>query len=387
MTSLTADRVAGISASVAVKAPCRVATTANITLSGAQAIDGVAVVANDRVLVRSQTDNTENGIYKASASNWERSKDFDGNRDVVTGTLTYVRSGTQSGFWYVTSADPIVIDTSSITFGMASSVLAAFSAFMQTLLDDADADSFVQTLIAGLTAEATVAANDVVLLGDVSEGKGNKVTLSNLWKVITLLVAETAPAIDDELALYDLSAGTADKITLASLWKVINAFTADATPDPAADYVATYDASAAAAKKVLLSLIAPGPAATQAQMEAGSSLVTSVPPGRQHFHPGSLKAWGLVHGAGLTLDASYNLDSSTDGGVGDLTLTITNDLSSANYLWFAAGTTSAGFPIAASFLTTKLGSALRLQLTRADSAAAADPDATDGCSVEIVGDI
>ena len=38
------------------KEPVEVATTANITLSGTQTIDGVAIVADDRVLVRAQTD-------------------------------------------------------------------------------------------------------------------------------------------------------------------------------------------------------------------------------------------------------------------------------------------------------------------------------------------
>src|SRR5688572_16983536 len=39
----------------AVKVPCLVATTANITLSGAQTIDDIAVVAGNRVLVKDQT--------------------------------------------------------------------------------------------------------------------------------------------------------------------------------------------------------------------------------------------------------------------------------------------------------------------------------------------
>ncbi|NDD85356.1 hypothetical protein EBZ38_13925, partial [bacterium] len=38
-----------------VKASVRVATTANITLSGTQTIDGVSVIAGDRVLVKNQS--------------------------------------------------------------------------------------------------------------------------------------------------------------------------------------------------------------------------------------------------------------------------------------------------------------------------------------------
>ena len=120
------DRIEGARSSLAFKAPCRVATTANITLSGEQTIDGVAVLevgANnrpDRVLVKDQTDATQNGIYTVSTGVWSRAKDFDGNTDIVTGTRVFVHAGTAgSGEYIVTSADPIIIDTSSITITSA----------------------------------------------------------------------------------------------------------------------------------------------------------------------------------------------------------------------------------------------------------------------------
>jgi len=68
---------------------------------------------------------------------------------------------------------------------------------------------------------------------------------------ITGQVALTAPAIDDELPIYDLSATTNKKITTLNLWGVINTFTADASPDPNADFVSSYDTSASLPKKVL----------------------------------------------------------------------------------------------------------------------------------------
>jgi phage-related tail fiber protein len=53
----------------AYKATCRVASTANITtLSGLLTIDGIVLVANDRVLVKDQTASQNNGIYIASGS-------------------------------------------------------------------------------------------------------------------------------------------------------------------------------------------------------------------------------------------------------------------------------------------------------------------------------
>ena len=117
MTSTTVSRRRGVNTSVAVKAPCRVATTANITLYGEQTIDGVAAVADDRVLVANQTDTTENGIYYVDTGTWTRAEDFDGASDVVEGTLVYVNNGTAGSGWYrVSTTGTITPGTSNITF-------------------------------------------------------------------------------------------------------------------------------------------------------------------------------------------------------------------------------------------------------------------------------
>lgn len=65
----------------------------------------------------------------------------------------------------------------------------------------------------------------------------------------------TAPAVDDTLPIYDLSATDNRRILISDFLKVINSLTEDTTPDSAADYVVTYDASASAVKKVLLQTI------------------------------------------------------------------------------------------------------------------------------------
>lgn len=80
------------------------------------------------------------------------------------------------------------------------------------------------------------------------------------------------------------------------------------------------------------------PAASQAQMEAGSILTAMVTPGRAQYHPGAAKAWGRFNGTGTpAYAASHNLDASiTDNGVGDYTLSFTTDFSSANYSMLGA---------------------------------------------------
>ena len=100
------DRIAGYVGDIALKLPCRVATTGAITLSGLQTIDGIAVAAGDRVLVKDQLSAVENGIYFAATGNWPRTPDFDGARDVVKGTTVSITDGTTlSGFWFEVSSE------------------------------------------------------------------------------------------------------------------------------------------------------------------------------------------------------------------------------------------------------------------------------------------
>lgn len=96
------------------KAPCVVSTTANITLSGEQTIDGVAVVAGDRVLVRSQTDTTENGIYDAKTGAWTRSTDWNKADDVISGQIV---TDANSGIIYQSSfSGTFVLGTTGVSF-------------------------------------------------------------------------------------------------------------------------------------------------------------------------------------------------------------------------------------------------------------------------------
>lgn len=129
MATTQTDRLSGLIGDFAFKTPVRVATTAAISLSGEQTIDGIAVLQNtaptppDRVLVKDQADQTLNGIYDVATGAWARSKDFDGARDTRKGTLVYIVSGSTNGshIFKCTSSEPILIDGgSNITFVDAS---------------------------------------------------------------------------------------------------------------------------------------------------------------------------------------------------------------------------------------------------------------------------
>ena len=120
----TKNYVDSVAQGLDIKQSVRVATTTDITLSGTQTIDGVSVIATNRVLVKDQTDPVENGIYVVSAGAWSRSTDADDASDVSSGMFTFVREGTtfaDVGFVLVTD-DPITPGITALTFTQFSGV-------------------------------------------------------------------------------------------------------------------------------------------------------------------------------------------------------------------------------------------------------------------------
>lgn len=103
-----------------VKDSVRVATTESITLSGTQTIDGIAVIAGDRVLVKNQSPGSANGIYSVDAGSWTRSVDADNSTagEVTAGMFTFVEEGTINGDsgWVLITNNPITLDTTDLTF-------------------------------------------------------------------------------------------------------------------------------------------------------------------------------------------------------------------------------------------------------------------------------
>ena len=109
-----------------VKQSVRVATTQYVALSGTQTIDGVSVIAGDRVLVKDQSgdpgDLVTNGIYTVAAGSWSRSTDANSSAEVTAGMFTFVSEGTanaDSG-WVLTTNDTITLGTTALSFAQFS---------------------------------------------------------------------------------------------------------------------------------------------------------------------------------------------------------------------------------------------------------------------------
>lgn len=122
-TSGTVATIADITAAlegVSRKDPVKVATTANITLSGEQTIDGVLTSAS-RVLVKNQSLPAENGIYVSAAGAWARSSDMNVWTEVVLAHV-FAEVGTVNADtgWLCTSDSGGTLGTTAITWQQSS---------------------------------------------------------------------------------------------------------------------------------------------------------------------------------------------------------------------------------------------------------------------------
>lgn len=186
------NRLDGLAGGAAIKVPTRVATTGAITLSALQTIDGIALAAGDRVLVKNQADDTENGIWVADTGDWDRSKDFDGNLDVVVGTICTVNEGTINAntAWQVDSSDdPVEVGSSDITFHGA-------------LFSGASTITFLQSGTGAFARSVQDKERDFYSIKDFSNTGGGQVLGDNATVNTTGIQAAITAAVAAGKALY-----------------------------------------------------------------------------------------------------------------------------------------------------------------------------------------
>jgi len=112
----TKQYVDGVASGLSIKSPVLVATTADITLSGEQTIDGV-LTSSSRVLVKNQATASENGIYVSAAGPWSRSSDAN-TGPLLEEAFVFVEEGsTQADTgWVNITNPPITIGVTDINF-------------------------------------------------------------------------------------------------------------------------------------------------------------------------------------------------------------------------------------------------------------------------------
>lgn len=122
-------QIQSAAAGIDCKASVRAVSNANITLSGTQTIDGVSVIAGDRVLVRGQSTGSANGVYVVAAGAWSRALGEDATGEITPGAFWFVEEGTSYGKtqWRCENTGSINIGVTAITinqFGAAAAYTA-----------------------------------------------------------------------------------------------------------------------------------------------------------------------------------------------------------------------------------------------------------------------
>ena len=248
------------------KNACQVATTVNITLSGLQSIDSYTTLAGDRVLVKNQSTQANNGIYVASSSAWTRATDMD-TWSEVPGAYTVILNGGQSSTgWVCTATATGTINVTAMpwsqfslnatyyagtglslssnifsitntgvtaaTYGSASQSLTAIvNAQGQLTSLAAQSIAISNAQVSGLGTMSTQNANSVSITGGsitgttISGSTGAFTTLSASGVITSTVTTGTAPfTVSSTTAVSNLSiGGNAATATTAS--SVTNALT------------------------------------------------------------------------------------------------------------------------------------------------------------------
>jgi hypothetical protein len=157
------------------KASVRAATTANITLSGTQTIDGVSLAINDRVLVKNQSTPAQNGIYIVAAGAWTRATDADAWNELIS-AFVFVEEGT-------TNADNGFVSTANAggTIGVTDVNFVQFSGAGQITAGAGLTKTGNQLDVGGTTDRITVSADAI----DISANYVGQTTITTLGTIAT----------------------------------------------------------------------------------------------------------------------------------------------------------------------------------------------------------
>ena len=203
----TKQYVDNLSLGLDVKASVRVATTANITLSGAQTIDGVSVVAGERVLVKNQDVASANGIYVVASGSWARSADADGSA-LSGGSFVFVEEGTNHADtgWVVTSNGTLTLGTDAVNwtqFSGAGSFVAGEGLSRTGNQLDVNVDNTTLEINADALRVKAGGISNTHIASDAAIADTKLATISTAGKVANSATSGTAAKTGDTLVLRD----------------------------------------------------------------------------------------------------------------------------------------------------------------------------------------
>jgi len=198
------------------KPSCLVATSTNIMLSGTQTIDGTSVATGDRVLVKDQTNQANNGIYLCAAGSWTRATDTDTWAELVS-AFTFIENGSSNGDsgWVCTVAQGGTLGSTDVTWVQFSGAgqITAGAGLTKTgnTLDIGTASSSRIVVNSDSIDLATTAVSAGTYAGLTVDAYG-RVTLASTLNTLSgygITNAYTTAQVDSALALkLNLTGGT-----------------------------------------------------------------------------------------------------------------------------------------------------------------------------------
>jgi hypothetical protein len=145
--------------------PVRAASTGSPltpATGGLLVVDGIQLVAGDRVLCKDETSAVSNGIYAANTGPWVRTSDAANNSQFFSGMAITVALGATNGgsnFLCTCTDDPVVVGTSLLTFAVQSTVISAGISINAGLINQV-----AYYAAAGKTLSGLATANNGVLI-------------------------------------------------------------------------------------------------------------------------------------------------------------------------------------------------------------------------------
>lgn len=213
--------VDGVAQGLDAKASVKVATTSNITLSGPQTIDGIALIAGDRVLVKNQTTANQDGIYTVAAGAWDRASDANTWNELIS-AFTFVEQGTvnaDTGWVSIVNAGGTlgVTDVDFVQFSSAGAYTAGtgITATGNTFDVVGTADRIVANADNIDIASTYVGQTSITTLGTITTGTWNA-TAIGVTKGGTGLTAAVTGLLKGDGSAYAAAIAGTDYLDSAS---------------------------------------------------------------------------------------------------------------------------------------------------------------------------
>jgi len=180
----------------------RAASTTNLTLSGTQTVDGVALIAGDRVLAKDQTTASANGIYVVAAGAWSRATDYDDSTEITAASAIPVEAGTANGdaVFILATDGAITVGSTNLAFTRLGGAGVSYTAGNGLTLSGS-AFSVVPKPGGGLTVDGTGVGIDSAHTGLAKRYAVNVPTST------TATITHNLNTLDVVVAVYEVTGG------------------------------------------------------------------------------------------------------------------------------------------------------------------------------------